>query len=441
MFSIADLGSKKPVSYSDGLENYPPLIRAIKRNRMFSLTSLLPKTTNVDERDQDSDTPLMHAVHEGHVDMVKCLIKAGANFNLCNDWGFTPLIIAARQGRTAVVPLLLATNEAIDRCDQQGMSALMSAARRGHFEIVRMLLVANANVLLEDFKNETAYAKAIFRGHAGVVKLLATTVLVNKRDELDNTPLMLAAKTGNREIIKALVEAKADLNSQNEEGMSALMIAAEYGREEVVNYLLLAGANATLKDKSFATAFNWAERSTEIFLGHFLSLSYLSFAYTVISFNKPLLLYRHLLNQDFRDPQIFNILCILLRYVAALKNCYSLAKFQEVFPLDFFIKAQDYKERLCGLEYQEYAKNWVIVRDAISLEFWRGLESVKKQDGQKVIEIIMGYDAPLQHGNIGFFSSATLKKNKEGKFSIISPAADNLETVNPPLFLPKLTKP
>lgn len=81
---------------------------------------------------------------------------------------------------------------------------------------------------------------------------------VNQRDKSQNTPLMLAAKIGDRLVIGALLSNEADPNLRNGAGATALMLAAKYGHSHVVEQLLLFGADPLVKNNSGITASRFA---------------------------------------------------------------------------------------------------------------------------------------------------------------------------------------
>lgn len=66
---------------------------------------------------------------------------------------------------------------------------------------------------------------------------------VRKRNSIDsidsygNTPLILAARYGQKEICRILLSASANINLTNNEGKTALIIAESYGHQEIVNIL------------------------------------------------------------------------------------------------------------------------------------------------------------------------------------------------------------
>lgn len=81
---------------------------------------------------------------------------------------------------------------------------------------------------------------------------------VNQQDRSKNTPLMVAAKIGDRLVVGALLSNEADPNIRNGAGATALMLAAKYGHMHVVEHLLLYGADPLIKNNSGIRASRFA---------------------------------------------------------------------------------------------------------------------------------------------------------------------------------------
>ncbi len=82
---------------------------------------------------------------------------------------------------------------------------------------------------------------------------------VNQQTKVGNTPLMIAAKIGDRLTIEALLSNDADVNLRNNAGATALMIAAKYNNAHTVTALLENGADPTIKNNDGHTASSFAK--------------------------------------------------------------------------------------------------------------------------------------------------------------------------------------
>lgn len=92
-----------------------------------------------------------------------------------------------------------------------------------------------------------------------IKRLLKNGANPNARNELDQTPLLLAALNGHEEAAKLLLANGAEVNAQDYSGLTALHLSAQYGHVKVMDQLFDAGAN--VKAKTFAqglTPIHWA---------------------------------------------------------------------------------------------------------------------------------------------------------------------------------------
>ncbi|MFU1683092.1 ankyrin repeat domain-containing protein [Phaeobacter piscinae] len=89
-------------------------------------------------------------------------------------------------------------------------------------------------------------ANSMAATHLKLVRLLATDVL-DARDYLKQTALMLAAERKDANMVKALVDRHVDIDAQDVLGRTALHSAARVGADRCFEILLAAGANPALQ--------------------------------------------------------------------------------------------------------------------------------------------------------------------------------------------------
>ncbi|MCP4745730.1 MAG: hypothetical protein GY874_06250, partial [Desulfobacteraceae bacterium] len=135
---------------------------------------------DVNQVDNDGQTPLHRAAKEGHIDVVDALLlHPGADVNKADDEGWTPLNWAAEEGHTDVVNALL-SHPGIDvnQANDNGWTPVYRAARNGHIEVVKLLL-----------------------SHPNS----CDKIEVNKADDEGWTPLNWAAEEGHTDVVNALL--------------------------------------------------------------------------------------------------------------------------------------------------------------------------------------------------------------------------------------------
>lgn len=141
---------------------------------------------------------------------VRAEVDAGISLEATDYRDKTPLLLAAEQGRMQIVEYLV----------QQGAD-VNATTRPGTGEITP-LRYAIAN----DDWEMTRY-------------LINNGAEVNKANPQGWTPIMTAARLGNREIIQLLVDAGADISARTEDGLTPVRIASNNGWTDIVVWLTL----------------------------------------------------------------------------------------------------------------------------------------------------------------------------------------------------------
>lgn len=93
---------------------------------------------------------------------------------------------------------------------------------------------------------EPSEANSMAATHLKLIRLLPTDVL-DARDYLKQTALMLAADRNDVDMVKALIDRHVDIDAQDALGRTALHSAAKVGADRCFEILLAAGANPTLQ--------------------------------------------------------------------------------------------------------------------------------------------------------------------------------------------------
>ncbi len=183
------------------------------------------------------------AVNYGDIDSVKSLICDTINVNYVDgDTGYTPLIQAVRNKDYRMVHFLVNLNNIkLNEVDEKKycLPAISHAIQMHNISLVRILIESGANVNAPS-RNETNYF---------------------------NTPLMIAAWSGDYEIVKLLVENGACINQvDRKNGFTALIKAAFKNEFSIAKYLVDAGADASIQSFEEKTALDYAKEnhSTEL---------------------------------------------------------------------------------------------------------------------------------------------------------------------------------
>ncbi|XP_053877738.1 kinase D-interacting substrate of 220 kDa isoform X4 [Malaclemys terrapin pileata] len=244
------------------------LVTYVEEENVPALKALLEKCKDVDERNENGQTPLMLAAEQGNLEIVQELLRKGANCNLEDADNWTALISAAKEGYVDIVAELLNCNVNLEHRDMGGWTALMWASYKGCTKVAELLLEKGAN------PNVTGQQYSIYpiiwaagRGHSGIVHLLLQHgAKVNCSDKYGTTALIWAARKGHLECVKYLLQMGADVDQEGANSMTALIVAVKGGYTDSVKEILKRNPNVNLTDKDGNTALMIASKEghTEI---------------------------------------------------------------------------------------------------------------------------------------------------------------------------------
>lgn len=237
----------------------PLLAQAVKDRATSAVPVLLKQGADVNATLADGSSALLWAAQWDDAPTATLLVKAGANVNLANDYGATPLSLAATNGSGAMVRLLLSAGARPDTALPSGETALMTAARSGSVDAVRGLLDAGANVnASESARQQTALMWAVAEEHGEVVRvLLDRGAAVDAKSSSGFTPMLFAARVGNRDLVSLFLDRGVDINAASSEGLTPLLVAVVRGHVSLAEWLLDRGADPN-KDAAGYAPLHWA---------------------------------------------------------------------------------------------------------------------------------------------------------------------------------------
>ncbi|MGH0122561.1 UNVERIFIED_CONTAM: hypothetical protein FKN15_038111 [Acipenser sinensis] len=261
---------------------------------------LLSKGAKLDVRDKNGSSPLHRAAERGHAQAVKVLLEAGANIYATDKKSKTPFHLAAQNNHLSIVTMLvqeetrnyknqknflhlvalkdesslaqilLKKGAPVDAKDEKKKTSLFHAVSLGFEKTVKVLLEAGAQIdssvidaafnsnnqlvfglilqHAEDLSPDTrvsALFKAVQRDLHGIIAaLIDKGTDVNARNDMQYTPLLLAAEMGKLEAIKVLVSRQARLDDKLPNLNTALHLAVQSGSLPSTKLLLEKGMDA-----------------------------------------------------------------------------------------------------------------------------------------------------------------------------------------------------
>ncbi|XP_043518370.1 protein TANC2 isoform X2 [Frieseomelitta varia] len=230
-----------------------PLVHAARYGRLSVVGYLLAcdwlVPTNVSEtegsqeigREEAAQQAVVAAAAQGHENIVEYLLDMAEVIVDRPDTliGETALTIAAANGSTATVSALLARGASPTAVNAKGLSPLMLAAREGHWGTAERLLQGTLSSSTDTDLDDAAS-------------------LLDQRDPVGRTALMLAASEGHTNLIELFLDKRSVLESRDKEGLTALCWACVRGRLVAVQNLIDHGADVNTNDNTGRTPLDLA---------------------------------------------------------------------------------------------------------------------------------------------------------------------------------------
>ena len=171
-----------------------------------AVRAFIKSGADLNQRDENGQTPLFIALDNEHGDIAKLLLKSGANGLVKNKRGVDLSTIAALSGEKEIFLELIKQGAPVNGSVLGKMNLLMSSAMEGHVEIGQVILDKSS----------------------GDVSL---------QDEFGNSALHYAVQGGHLKMAKMLMDYGANQSLKNEEGLTPLEVAEKEGFEKVRDLL------------------------------------------------------------------------------------------------------------------------------------------------------------------------------------------------------------
>ena len=136
--------------------------------------------------------------------------------------------------------------------DTEYVTCLCYAARANDASIVRQLVQSGSNVTITDSRGLTPLHNACLAERDVKEKvnflLACDPSMLHTRTLSFNTPLVLAARRGHRDVISILIQHDADINDTGEYGRTPLHAASWFGHVACIDELVRLGADVEARD-------------------------------------------------------------------------------------------------------------------------------------------------------------------------------------------------
>ncbi|KAJ3282469.1 hypothetical protein HDU79_009885, partial [Rhizoclosmatium sp. JEL0117] len=224
---------------------------------------------------QLGQTPLHIAVRSNHLDTVKVLVEHNADIFAKDNYSSQPYTYSLGPIRQFFDSILEKRKE---RNAVETMSPLQIAIYDKNSQLFKALWTESAMLEpnLKDFKNTGFHYLAMYYDSEileYVSKLSSFTSGLSCVNSDGETPLLLAAKKGNKETVELLLKCGARIELQDNGGATPLAHGASNGHKETVEFLLEFGAQIESQNKNGNTplalaAFKGQKEIVELLLQH-----------------------------------------------------------------------------------------------------------------------------------------------------------------------------
>lgn len=253
------------------------------------LESVGAKPTAVSKTGQNILHYIVRKPNQGEV--ITYFLNKGVDVNQADEDGNTPFMYAATSRDTAVIGMLLPKIKNINQANLQGSTALTMAVRSSNADMVRLLIAKGADIKVTDKKgNNLAYYLVESYGAGGgrqgggnrtedfEAKLRALTdkgLSLTTPQGDGNTLYHLAVAKNNMALVQRLQPLGIDVNAKNKEGITALHKAALVAKDDsMLKYLLSIGAKKEIGTSFNETAYDLASEN-ETFKKNNISVNFL----------------------------------------------------------------------------------------------------------------------------------------------------------------------
>jgi len=228
-----------------------PLIFSIKNENLDMVKFLLDLSANPNQEDDFGKTPLIYAIESENMPIIRCLVDRGATIAQNNN---KILLFAIKIGNLDLIKFLIEVGVDVNHCSNHGTTPLIFTIERGNLELVKFLITNKADPNTKDYYGHTPLIKAIVVGNLDMVNYLINHgANVQEKGESNTIPLIVAIKNRNIPIVKSLVDHGANINESDRYGISPLIYSIKNMDVDTVKYLVDAGADVERCDKAGET--------------------------------------------------------------------------------------------------------------------------------------------------------------------------------------------
>lgn len=253
------------------------LVEAAWSDDVARARTLIRRGADVNAQDDTQQSAYLIATSEGYDELLDLTLRHGADVGAHDGFDGTGLIRAAERGHWTVVGRLVREGVALDHVNNLGWTALHEAVTLGdgsqrYVDTVRVLVAAGNDVEIPAGRDgRTAEQTARDSGFTEIADLLARAAAgergrldgdadevalalrggadLERRDDRERTPLLLAATYDRVEAARVLVALGADPDALDDRHDTPWLVTGVTGSVAMADVLLTAGPDLTIRNR------------------------------------------------------------------------------------------------------------------------------------------------------------------------------------------------
>ncbi|XP_048246396.1 ankyrin repeat domain-containing protein 17-like [Haliotis rufescens] len=214
---------------------------------------LLHEIVDINSRDENGHTPVIVAAQEGESKVFNLLVNKHCDLSVLNNDNYTILHVASNGGSVRIVKRILSRNVADkDSSGNNGVTPIMVAAENGHKNVFDLLVNKGCSLTTVDDSGRNILHCACVGGNVQIVEYIISqgSVDLTRKDKEGQTPIMLAAENGHKNVFDLMVKKRCNLSTVDDSGGNILHCACVGGNVQIVEYIISHGlVDLTRKDR------------------------------------------------------------------------------------------------------------------------------------------------------------------------------------------------
>ncbi|XP_071085033.1 serine/threonine-protein phosphatase 6 regulatory ankyrin repeat subunit A-like [Haliotis cracherodii] len=214
-------------------------------------------SVDLTSKDKEGQTPIMVAAKNGHKNVFDLLVNKGCSLTTVDDSGRN-ILHCACVGCNVLIVMYIISHGSVDltSTDKEGQTPIMVAAKNGHKNVFDLLVNKRCSLTTVDDSGRNILHCACVGGNVQIVEYIISygSVDMTSTDKEGQTPIMVAAKNGHKNVFDLLVDKGCSLTTVDDSGRNILHCACVGGNVQIVEYIISHGSvDMTSTDKEGQT--------------------------------------------------------------------------------------------------------------------------------------------------------------------------------------------